>query len=89
MVSASQRPADQEDLPAPDFPAAAELQPDNMCSQQQLRSALGQAMKSLPERYQKLAERIRFTGSERFSWIYDREITLGSMVSTPDCSTGA
>lgn len=54
LVSASQRPADQEDLPAPDFPAAAELQPDNMCSQQQLRSALGQAMKSLPERYQRV-----------------------------------
>jgi RNA polymerase sigma factor for flagellar operon FliA len=54
LVSASQRPADQEDLPAPDFPAAAELQPDNMCSQQQLRSALGEAMKSLPERYQKV-----------------------------------
>ena len=54
LVSASQRPADQEDLPAPDFPAAAELQPDNMCSQQQMRSALGEAMKSLPERYQKV-----------------------------------
>ena len=54
LVSASQRPADQEDLPAPDFPAAAELQPDNMCSQQQLRNALGEAMKSLPERYQKV-----------------------------------
>ena len=54
LVSASQRPADQEDLPAPDFPAAAELQPDNMCSQQQMRSALGEAMKVLPERYQKV-----------------------------------
>jgi acyl-[acyl-carrier-protein] desaturase len=43
----------------------------------------------LPERYQKLAERIRFTGSERFSWIYNREITLGSRLSTSDCSTGA
>lgn len=54
LVSASQRPADQEDLPAPDFPAAAELQPDSMCSQQQLRTALAGAMKSLPERYQKV-----------------------------------
>ena len=54
LVSASQRPADQEELPAPDFPAAAELQPDRMCSQQQLRSALGEAMKCLPERYQKV-----------------------------------
>ena len=54
LVSASQRPSDQDDLPAPDFPAAAELQPDSMCSQQQLRSALAVAMKSLPERYQRV-----------------------------------
>ncbi len=54
LVSASQRPADQEDLPAPDFPAAADLQPDSMCAQQQLRSALAGAMKVLPERYQKV-----------------------------------
>lgn len=54
LVSASQRPADQEDLPAPDFPAAAESQPDSMCAQQQLRAALATAMKVLPERYQKV-----------------------------------
>ena len=54
LVSASQRPAEQDELPAPDFPAAPELQPDRMCSQQQLRSALGEAMKCLPERYQKV-----------------------------------
>jgi acyl-[acyl-carrier-protein] desaturase len=30
----------------------------------------------LSARYQRLAERIRFAGSERFSWIYDREIQL-------------
>jgi acyl-[acyl-carrier-protein] desaturase len=30
----------------------------------------------LPERYHKLAGRIRFSGSERFSWIYDRPIRL-------------
>jgi RNA polymerase sigma factor for flagellar operon FliA len=54
LVSASQRPSDQEDLPAPDFPAATELQPDSMCSAQQLRSALATAMKALPERYQRV-----------------------------------
>lgn len=32
----------------------------------------------LAQRYQKLAERIRFSGSEKFSWIYGREIALGS-----------
>jgi len=31
----------------------------------------------LPERYRKLAERVRFSGSEKFSWIHDREIQLG------------
>jgi acyl-[acyl-carrier-protein] desaturase len=30
----------------------------------------------LSERYRKLAERIKFSGIERFSWIYDREIAL-------------
>lgn len=54
LVSASQRPADQDELPAPDFPAAAELQPDSMCAQQQMRTALAGAMKVLPERYQKV-----------------------------------
>ena len=32
----------------------------------------------LSARYQKLAERIQFAGSEQFSWIYDREIQLGA-----------
>lgn len=54
LVSASQRPAGQDDLPAPDFPADPELQPDSMCSQQQRRQALAGAMKSLPDRYQKV-----------------------------------
>lgn len=54
LLIASKRPADQEDLTAPDLPAAAETQPDSICSQQQLRGALGQAMKSLPDRYQKV-----------------------------------
>ena len=30
----------------------------------------------LAVRYQKLAERVTITGSEKFSWIYDREIQL-------------
>ena len=33
----------------------------------------------LSARYHKLAERIKFSGSEKFSWIYDREIRLGSV----------
>ena len=54
LISASTRTNDQDDLPAPDFPSKPETQPDNMCAREQLRSALGQAMKTLPERYQKV-----------------------------------
>ncbi len=54
LISASSRASDQEELPAPDFPSKPETQPDNMCSHEQLRSALGIAMKTLPERYQKV-----------------------------------
>jgi RNA polymerase sigma factor for flagellar operon FliA len=54
LISASSRAAEHDDLPAPDFPSKPETQPDNMCSRQQMRSVLGVAMKTLPERYQKV-----------------------------------
>jgi RNA polymerase sigma factor for flagellar operon FliA len=54
LVSASTRTADQEDLPAPDFPAGPNTQPDQMCAQAQLRVHLQQAMRALPERYRKV-----------------------------------
>jgi len=54
LVSASTRSNDQEDLPAPDFPSKPETQPDRMCARQQLRSVLAEAMRTLPERYQKV-----------------------------------
>src|SRR6266850_4218348 len=54
LVSASSRAVEHDDLPAPDFPSKAETQPDNMCSREQMRSVLGVAMKTLPERYQKV-----------------------------------
>ena len=54
LVSASTRAADQEDLPAPDFPAEADTQPDRMCAQAQLRVHLDQAMQVLPDRYRKV-----------------------------------
>lgn len=54
LISASVRPADHEDLPAPDFPGKPETQPDSMCAREQMRSMLGHAMKALPERYQKV-----------------------------------
>src|SRR6202162_1604596 len=54
LVSASTRSNEHEDLPAPDFPSKVESQPDSICAREQLRSVLGEAMKTLPERYQKV-----------------------------------
>jgi RNA polymerase sigma factor FliA len=54
LISASSRTAEHDDLPAPDFPSKPETQPDNMCSREQMRSVLGVAMKTLPDRYQKV-----------------------------------
>jgi len=54
LVSASTRGPENEDLPAPDFPSKPETQPDSICAREQLRSVLGDAMKTLPERYQKV-----------------------------------
>ena len=54
LVSASTRANENEDLPAPDFPSNPETQPDSICAREQLRSVLGVAMKTLPERYQKV-----------------------------------
>jgi len=54
LISISARRPDQEDLPAPDYPAKCDTQPDNMCAHVELRDYLLQAMKTLPERYQKV-----------------------------------
>jgi RNA polymerase sigma factor for flagellar operon FliA len=54
LVSASTRATDHDDLPAPEFPASPTNQPDSICAREQLRSLLGVAMKTLPERYQKV-----------------------------------
>ena len=54
LISASTRANEQDDLPAPDFPTGPETHPDSMCAREQLRNALAEAMKRLPERYQKV-----------------------------------
>lgn len=54
LISASTRNNDQEDLPAPDFPAQASEQPDRICVQRELKSRLGTAMESLPSRYRQV-----------------------------------
>jgi RNA polymerase sigma factor for flagellar operon FliA len=54
LVSASTRSNESDDLPAPDFPCKPESHPDSICAHEQLRGVLGVAMKTLPERYQKV-----------------------------------
>ena len=54
LVSASTRAGDGDDLPPPDFPSDPETRPDSMCVREQMRSVLSQAMRGLPERYQKV-----------------------------------
>ncbi len=53
-VSASTRGADGDELPPPDFPSTPDTHPDIMCSSAQLKSALSEAMKTLPERHQRV-----------------------------------
>jgi len=54
LISASTRGPEGDDLPPPDFPSNPDYQPDNICARQQMRSALSDAMKVLPVRYQKV-----------------------------------
>ena len=54
LISASTRANENEDLPAPDFPSKPDTYPDSICAREQLRSVLGDAMKTLPARYQKV-----------------------------------
>ncbi len=54
LISASTRSNEGDELPAPDFPSNPDSQPDSMCAREQLRAVLGVAMKTLPERYQKV-----------------------------------
>lgn len=56
LVSASSRPQDQEELPAPDFPALPDSRPDNICTRRQAREKLTVAMSVLPQRYQKVVK---------------------------------
>ncbi|MBI4902100.1 MAG: FliA/WhiG family RNA polymerase sigma factor [Acidobacteria bacterium] len=54
LVSASSRTPEHDDLPAPDFPSKPECQPDRICVRQELKTVLADAMKTLPERYQRV-----------------------------------
>jgi RNA polymerase sigma factor FliA len=55
LISASGRGQDKDgNQTAPEFPAKQEFQPDSICAKEQLREMLLAAMKTLPERYQKV-----------------------------------
>src|SRR5436190_1471482 len=53
LISASTYSSDHESG-TPEFPAAAESQPDSMCAREELREVLAVAVRTLPERYQKV-----------------------------------
>lgn len=52
LVSASTRPADDENQTAPEFPATDHLNPDVLAGRSELRGILSTALRTLPERYQ-------------------------------------
>jgi RNA polymerase sigma factor for flagellar operon FliA len=54
LASASTWVNESEDCAAPDFPAKPETRPDSICAGEELRTVLGSAMTTLPERYQKV-----------------------------------
>jgi RNA polymerase sigma factor for flagellar operon FliA len=53
-VSASGFSDDHKDLPLPEFVSASETQPDFMCGREEMRGFLDDAVKTLPERHQKV-----------------------------------
>jgi RNA polymerase sigma factor for flagellar operon FliA len=54
LISASSYASDREQTSTPEFPASRESHPDRMCAREQLREVLAVAVKTLPERYQKV-----------------------------------
>ena len=53
-VSSSRFANDNEDLPIPEFASGLETRPDFICGREQLRGVLAEAVKTLPEKYQKV-----------------------------------
>jgi RNA polymerase sigma factor FliA len=54
VFSSSLLPGEQNNGLQPEFPARPDSQPDMMCEHEQLRHTLARAVKTLPERYQKV-----------------------------------
>ena len=53
-VSAPEAVFDSEQAPGPEFPDRNQRQPDELCVHEQLRRTLAAAMKTLPQRYQRV-----------------------------------
>ncbi len=53
-MSISRRRQDQDDLPAPEYPADPQTHPEHICAHGQLHDLLWSAMEVLPERYRKV-----------------------------------
>lgn len=53
-VSSSHFGTNDRDCPVPDFASGPETQPDFICGHEQMRGALDEVVKTLPERYQKV-----------------------------------
>lgn len=54
VFSSSLLPGEQNNGLQPEFPARPDSQPDMMCEREQLRHTLARAVRTLPERYQKV-----------------------------------
>jgi RNA polymerase sigma factor for flagellar operon FliA len=55
-ISTDTSPKQCDDLPPLDLPSKRETQPDFICVRQELHSTLGDAIKTLPERYQRVVQ---------------------------------
>ena len=54
LISSSSRLPESENETTPEFPANEDTRPDNICERKQMGAALETAIKTLPERYQKV-----------------------------------
>jgi RNA polymerase sigma factor for flagellar operon FliA len=71
LMSASTRAPESENQAVPEFPAGNELNPDVLTGQKELRAALSEAMKPLPERYQMVVG-LYYLGGKTMREIGDR-----------------
>lgn len=56
LLSASSRPAEQENQTVPEFPANGDLNPDVLTAHEQLKKTLAMAAQDLPERYRMVVD---------------------------------